>query len=64
MFTIKHKRTSLIYGLHPKKKAIPPIIITIRGNISNNNFKVVRNLPINFRIRGILELSIPLIASL
>ena len=61
---IQHKQNWLIYGLHPNKKAIPPIIITIRGIISNNNFKVVRNLPINLRIQGIPELSIPLMTSL
>ena len=61
---IQHKRNGLIYGLHPNKKAIPPIIITIRGNISNNNFKVVRDLLINLRIQGIPELSMPLMTSL
>ena len=57
-------RQSDFYGLHPNKKAIPPMIITIRGNISNNNFKVGRDLPINLRIQGIPELSIPLMTSL
>lgn len=61
---IQHNQNGLIYGLHPNKKAIPPIIITIKGSISNNNFKVVRNLPINLRIQGIPELSIPLMTSL
>ena len=61
---IQHKQSGLIYGLHPSKKAIPPIIITIRGNISNNNFKVVRDLLMNLRIQGIPEFSIPLMTSL
>ena len=64
MITFNDKRNGLNYGLHPNRKAIPPIIITIRGNISNNNFKVIRNLPINLRGQGIPELSIPLMASL
>lgn len=64
MIIFNDKQNGKVYGLHPNKKAIPPMIITIRGIISNNNFKVVRNLPINLRIQGNPELSIPLMTSL
>jgi hypothetical protein len=58
------RQTGLIYGLHPNKKAIPPKIITMKGSISNNNFKVVRNLPIPLRMGECVESPIPFMTDL